>query len=182
MLNYLQHLTERTINTNYCDRPAVWKSKLMNRIKSYLTIISTLLCFGINSVKAQECTLEIRVGDNLTFTPPQLSISKSKCPTVRLNLTHLGNLPRNGMGHNWALTLTENAQSVAQAGWQSGLENQYMPLDDERVIATTDIIGGGESVSVAFASSLLDANEDYTFFCSFVGHFSLMKGIFTVNE
>jgi len=86
------------------------------------------------------------------------------------------------MGHNWALTLTENAQSVAQAGWQSGLENQYMPLDDERVIATTDIIGGGESVSVAFASSLLDANEDYTFFCSFVGHFSLMKGIFTVNE
>ena len=154
----------------------------MNRIKSYLTIISTLLFLGINSAKAQDCTLEIRVGDNLTFTPPQLSISKSECPTVTLNLTHLGNLPRNAMGHNWALTLAENAQSVAQAGWQSGLENQYMPLDDERIIATTDIIGGGESASVVFASSLLDAKEDYTFFCSFVGHFSLMKGVFTVNE
>ena len=40
----------------------------------------------------------------------------------------------------------------------------------------TKVIGGGESDSVTFDVSKLAAGQDYTYFCSFPGHFAMMKG------
>ncbi|MNR67194.1 Azurin [compost metagenome] len=51
-----------------------------------------------------------------------------------------------------------------------------MKKDDARVIAHTKVIGGGQSDSVTFDVSKLAAGTDYTYFCSFPGHFALMKG------
>ena len=51
---------------------------------------------------------------------------------------------------------------------------------DARVLATTKLIGGGESSSVTFKTDGL-AGKDLTFFCSFPGHFAMMKGSFKVN-
>ena len=42
--------------------------------------------------------------------------------------------------------------------------------------AHTKIIGGGESDSVTFPVAKLAAADSYTFFCSFPGHSSIMKG------
>ena len=58
----------------------------------------------------------------------------------------------------------------------AGLDNHYIKPEDERVIAFTNIIGGGEKTSVTFSVDKLKAGEDYTFFCSFPGHIALMKG------
>ncbi|MDF2178167.1 azurin [Aliiglaciecola sp. CAU 1673] len=147
------------------------------------SILLSLALLGLSQqALANDCTLEVGVADSMTFTPAALEISASQCKTVTVNLTHNGKLPRNAMGHNWALAKTEDAQAVAQAGWSAGLDNQYLPPDDARVIAATDIIGGGEKASVTFDTSALTAGGDYTFFCSFVGHFAIMKGKFTVTE
>lgn len=135
-----------------------------------------------SSAIAQECTIEVTVGDNLNFIPAEMTVSKSDCSNITINLTHDGSLPRNGMGHNWALSQTADAQAAAQAGWQAGLDNQYIQPGDERIIATTDIIGGGESTSMTFSLDSLQVGGDYTYFCSFVGHFGIMKGSFMVNE
>jgi azurin len=135
-----------------------------------------------STVMAQDCTIEVTVGDNLNFIPADMSVSKSECTTLTISLSHNGSLPRNGMGHNWVLAGTANAQATAQAGWQAGLDNQYIRPGDDRVIATTDIIGGGESTTMTFSLESLEVGGDYTYFCSFVGHFGVMKGSFTVNE
>ena len=45
-----------------------------------------------------------------------------------------------------------------------------------------EMIGGGESTSVTFDVSKLAAGEDYSFFCSFPGHYSLMKGSLTLVD
>ncbi|MCP4237751.1 MAG: azurin, partial [Aestuariibacter sp.] len=45
----------------------------------------------------------------------------------------------------------------------------------------TKIIGGGEQDTVTFDMSKLSSAEDYTFFCSFPGHFAIMKGSFIVK-
>jgi azurin len=38
------------------------------------------------------------------------------------------------------------------------------------------MVGGGESSSTSFKPADLDAGGEYTFFCTFPGHFALMKG------
>ena len=48
------------------------------------------------------------------------------------------------------------------------------------VLAHTKMIGGGESTSVTFKTDGL-AGKDLTFFCSFPGHFAMMKGAFKVG-
>lgn len=140
----------------------------------------TLISAAFNA-QADNCSLNVKVGDNMNFVPNALEISLSKCKTVTVNLTHDGKLPRNAMGHNWVLSTSADSQAVAQAGWAAGLDNQYLPPGDKRIIASTDIIGGGQSSSVTFDTSVLSAGGDYTFFCSFVGHYAVMKGKFTVS-
>ena len=135
-----------------------------------------------SDVYANSCNIEVQVGDNMNFVPAAMTVSASACKTVTINLTHTGSRPRNAMGHNWVLSTTENAQATAQDGWSAGLENQYLKSGDPRVIASTKIIGGGEGDSVSFNLSDLKVGGDYTFFCSFVGHFAMMQGKFTIIE
>ena len=80
------------------------------------------------------------------------------------------------MGHNWVLTKTADMQGAVNDGMAAGLPSDYVKKDDARVIAHTKVIGGGESDSVTFDVSKLAAGQDYTYFCSFPGHFAMMKG------
>lgn len=128
---------------------------------------------------AADCSLTIDSNDAMQFSPTELTVDAS-CKQVELTLTHSGTLPRNAMGHNWVLTTDADAQAVNQDGMQAGLDNQYVKPDDARVIAFTPVIGGGETTTITFSVDKLDANGKYTFFCSFPGHFAIMKGQFRV--
>lgn len=150
-------------------------------MKKLAVFCGSLLLISTNAL-AKECKIDVGVGDNMNFVPASLSISKSECTSVTINLTHTGSIARNAMGHNWVLSKTADAQAIAQAGWGAGLDNQYLPPGEGRIIAGSDIIGGGEATSVTFSTASLEVGGDYTFFCSFVGHFAMMKGPFTVNE
>jgi azurin len=59
---------------------------------------------------------------------------------------------------------------------KAGLDNNYIKPGDDRVIAHTKVVGGGESDSVTFDVAKLKAGQDYMFFCSYPGHAALMKG------
>jgi len=61
-------------------------------------------------------------------------------------------------------------------GMRATLADSYLPKNDARVIAFTPVIGGGQSTQVRFATSKLTRGGDYTFFCSFPGHWGMMKG------
>jgi azurin len=74
------------------------------------------------------------------------------------------------------LTTTANAQATSNDGASVGAAKDYVKDGDARVIAHTKTIGGGESTSVTFDTSKLKADQAYTYFCSFPGHFALMKG------
>ncbi|SBV49868.1 electron transfer protein azurin I [Xanthomonas bromi] len=83
------------------------------------------------------------------------------------------------MGHNWVLTKSADFQAVANAGVRSTLADSYLPKADPRVIAHTKVIGGGDSTTVSFPTGQLSKGTDYTFFCSFPGHWAMMKGTLT---
>lgn len=131
------------------------------------------------SALGQECALTIEGNDQIQFVQSELRVSSS-CTEVTLTLVHVGQLAANIMGHNWVLTTTADWQAVAQAGQASGPPH-YVPEGDERVITTTDVIGGGEQTSITFDISGLEPGGDYTYFCSFPGHFVLMNGKFIIE-
>jgi azurin len=136
-----------------------------------------ILAFSSN-INAQECSVVIEGNDQIQFVQSELNVSSS-CAEVTVTLKHIGQLGANIMGHNWVLTKTPDYQAVAQAGQAAGPPN-FVPEGDARVIAATPVIGGGEEVSVTFDISGLEAGGDYTYFCSFPGHFVLMFGKFVI--
>ncbi len=146
-------------------------------------INTSLILFALSltaNVNAKTCELEVNSNDMMKFDQTEMKIS-ADCSEVKLTLNHTGKLAKNVMGHNWVLTATADMQTVATAGMTAGLEQQYLPADQSKVLAATDVIGGGESTSITFSTAALTQGGDYTFFCSFPGHWSIMKGKFIVE-
>ncbi|HIY70269.1 MAG TPA: azurin, partial [Candidatus Luteimonas excrementigallinarum] len=83
------------------------------------------------------------------------------------------------MGHNVVVTMADDYSAVAADGLTAGADSDYVQPDDSRVIAATEMVGGGQSTSVTFSTSALDSGSEYTFFCSFPGHSALMRGTLT---
>ena len=127
-----------------------------------------------NQAWSQECSLSIDGNDQIQFSKKELRVSKS-CKEVTVTLKHVGQLAANVMGHNWVLTATADYQAVAAAGQTAGPPN-YVPAGDARILAATNVVGGGQETSVKFDLSKLTPGGDYTYFCSFPGHFVLMNG------
>lgn len=124
---------------------------------------------------AEDCAVTIEGTDLMTYNLSQIDVKKS-CEKFTVTLKHVGTLPKESMGHNWVLTKTEDYQAVAQEGTALGLEKNYVDEADVRVLAHTKVIGGGEETSVTFDLSTLKDGQDYSYFCSFPGHYALMHG------
>ena len=126
------------------------------------------------------CSLTIEAGDSLQFSLQSMAVSAS-CKEISITLNHTGNMPASAMGHNWVLTTDIDSASVASDGANAGIERDYVPSNDTRVIAYTKLIGGGQSDTVSFSSDKLDQSSKYTFFCSFPGHSFVMRGTFQLT-
>jgi azurin len=126
------------------------------------------------------CKLEISGNDMIQFDKKELAIA-ADCQSVELLLKHIGKLPVSAMGHNWVLTKTADLTAIANAGLAAGLKNDHVPPNDKRVIAHTKVIGGGQTTSVTFSTAGLQKGGDYSYFCSFPGHFGIMRGKFIIK-
>ena len=91
---------------------------------------------------AAECSVDIDSTDQMTYSTNAIEIAKS-CQQFTVNLKHVGQLPKNVMGHNWVLTKEADKQGVATDGMGAGLAQDYVKAGDTRVIAHTKVIGGG---------------------------------------
>lgn len=128
----------------------------------------------------QTCSFEIQGNDAMRFSTNKMVVPKS-CETFTVTLRHVGRMPKTVMGHNWVLTHENDYREVAKAGIKAGASAGFLNLPDERILAHTDLVGAGESSSVTFNVGDLKEGEPYIFFCSFPGHFAMMKGTLTVE-
>jgi azurin len=126
---------------------------------------------------AKTCAVAIEGNDQMQYNLKEIKVA-ADCTEVQLTLKHAGKLPATAMGHNWVLVKTPDIQAVANAGSSAGLPNNYLPKNDARIIASTKVVGGGESTSIKFSTASLKAGGDYSFFCSFPGHWIMMHGKF----
>ena len=126
---------------------------------------------------ADKCKFEITGNDLMQYDKKELDVPGG-CAQVTVTLHHAGKLPVQAMGHNWVLVNSADVVAVANAGMAAGLQNNYLPPGDKRVLASTKVVGGGETASVTFATAALKKGGDYTFLCTFPGHNALMRGTF----
>jgi azurin len=126
---------------------------------------------------ADACKLDISGNDQMQYDKQELAVPAT-CKQVTLTLHHAGTLAKEAMGHNWVLVNTPDLAAVATAGMGAGITNNYIAPDDKRVLAHTKLVGGGQSDSVTFSTSILKAGGSYMYLCTFPGHNALMHGTF----
>ncbi len=141
-------------------------------------LITAILSFQASATPA--CDLSLSANDRMKFDTKQLIVSQ-QCKTVSITLTHAGKLPVTAMGHNIVIALDSDLKGIASDSTKAGLSNQYVQPGDERVIAYSKVIGGGESVTIDVNVEDLDPAQQYAFFCAVPGHWVMMKGEFKVT-
>lgn len=145
-------------------------------MRSLIVALGALLALNA----AADCEVKIEVGDALKYSTTEV-IANASCKEFTVELIHSGTLPAVAMGHNWVLSADSDVDAIATAGIPMGVAKNYLPDDDDRILAATKIIGGGESTSVSFSLDDLESGTAYAFFCSFPGHTSMMRGVFKIG-
>jgi azurin len=142
-----------------------------------MTLMGAAVMFPAAASAADKvCKLAITGNDLMQYDKKELDVA-ADCATVELTITHAGKLPKEAMGHNWVLVNTADISAVANAGMSAGLANNYLAAGDKKVLANTKVVGGGESATVSFSTAILKKGGAYSYFCSFPGHNSTMRGV-----
>jgi azurin len=101
---------------------------------------------------------------------------------VEVTLKNIGTMPKQSMGHNWALlALNVDAGGLLEAGFASAGNDYIVPERENEVIVRTKILGPGESETVTFTAP--SEPGSYQYVCTFPGHFGAgMKGVLVITE
>ncbi|GAB3679477.1 azurin [Salinisphaera aquimarina] len=141
-----------------------------------------LMMFAVLSVSAfaaQAKTVEIEGMNSLKFSKESITVKPGEKVTIKLS--NNSKLPAAAMAHNWVLLKADaNPQKFDEAA-VNAKDSDYIPSDmSDQVIAHTGLVAGGSSDTVTFTAP--DKPGDYTYICSFPGHFAAgMKGTLTVS-
>lgn len=146
----------------------------------WFTIITTVLCsafFAANPVRAQGAAkprvIEISGNDQMKFSLAEITAKPGE--SLEVVLTNVGQLPKTVMSHNWVLLkpLTDD-QIAALAGTAATKAPDYLPDDKSSILAHTKTLGPKEADKVVFTAPTKPG--EYTYICTFPGHFMLMRG------
>lgn len=131
-----------------------------------------------DTIRGQQGVVEVQLtgNDQMKFNLKEIKVKAGQ--KVKLTLKHVGQLDENVMGHNFVLLKqgTDLAQFAQQAS--AAKSNDYIPENTDKVIAHTEMIGGGEETTIEFEAP---AAGTYDFICSFPGHYIQMQGKFIVE-
>jgi azurin len=150
----------------------------MRQFRIFATLF--LINASVQVASADGCVVAIDAGDALSYSTQSINIPSS-CSSATINFTHTGSLPAAVMGHNWVLAKTADLQGIQNDGNVAGMSGGYLKDGDSRILAATNIIGGGESTSITFATESLETDGNYSFFCTVMSHSVVMKGAFTIS-
>jgi azurin len=127
-----------------------------------------------------DCATEIEGTDAMQYNVGSITVPAS-CTEFRITLKHVGQSPVTAMGHNVVIAKAADMQGIDADGIAAGAAANYVKPGDARVIAHTELVGGGQSTSVSFPVSKIQGDGPYAFFCSFPGHSAVMKGTIAVE-
>lgn len=147
-------------------------------MKTKLLLLSLLALSGFVTLTAMADTpaareVAITANDSMQFNVKEIAAKPGE--KIKLTLSNVGKLPKTAMGHNWVLLKPMTADAFNKLA-MSGASNppDYLPKNKTSVLANTKMLGGGETDTIEFTAPT--APGKYPFYCSFPGHFGMMKG------
>lgn len=121
--------------------------------------------------------IELEAGDDMKFSETTLAVPAGK--DIKLTLKHTGKMSKEIMGHNVViLQQGEDVKEYGNEAMKAKAENYVPEALADKVVAHTELIGGGASTTISFN---IAAPGEYPFLCSFPGHYPIMKGILIVK-
>lgn len=141
-----------------------------------VSILSLALC---SLVSADEVKIELTGNDQMQYNTKSFEVTEGQ--KVVISFKHVGQLPVEAMGHN--VVFLKTGTDVIQFATKSMTEkaNEYIaqgPEAEAMILAHSKLLGGGQEDEVTFTAP---APGDYTYVCTFPGHFSIMQGVMTVK-
>lgn len=147
-------------------------------MKTKLLLLSLLALSGFVTLPVMAdapATREIAItaNDSMQFNVKEITAAPGE--KLRLTLSNIGKIPKTAMGHNWVLLkpMTPDAFNKLAMSCASNAP-EFLPKNKISVLAHTKMLGGGETDTIEFTAPA--APGKYPFFCSFPGHFGMMKG------
>ncbi|TVR46581.1 MAG: azurin [Puniceicoccaceae bacterium] len=105
--------------------------------------------------------------DMMRFDPTEFTVQAGT--TVSVVFRNIGVMPKEAMGHNLAILLPgTDANSFSAAATRHPANEYIAPEYEDRVLATTKILGPGEEETLTF--TVPAETGDYPFVCSFPMH------------
>src|SRR5699024_3886634 len=95
------------------------------------------------SAQAAECSATLEGNDAMQFSAKTLQVPASGTD-FEVTRKHTGQLAANIMGHNVVVSKTADMAGVNGDGMKAGADNDYVKPGDDRVIAHSKVVGGGE--------------------------------------
>lgn len=142
--------------------------------------LALLGCAGLAQA-ADNCSISLKANDAMQYDLKTATVSAG-CATITIELAHTGKLPVTTMGHNVVIAKTADIAAIDSAGIKAGAASHYVAKGDARVIASSTLVGGGQKTRITLPGKKLTAGGDYSFFCSFPGHSTMMKGKLVVTK
>lgn len=137
-----------------------------------------LLAFALAGI-AQAKTVAIKGTPSLRFSVTHITAHPGQKLTIKLS--NPTQMPASAMSHNWVLLKKgTDAGKFASEAMQAKSNHYIPPKMADDVIAHTPLVKPGQTRSVTFHAP--DSKGDYTYICSFPGHYAAgMKGTLTVK-
>lgn len=118
--------------------------------------------------------VQLHANDSMKYDKIEIHVKANE--KIRLTLTNIGTKPKEVMGHNFVL-LKEGTDLASFAGQAVSAAPDYIPANNPAIIAHTKLLGAGESDTIEFTVP----PGEYTYICSFPGHYLSMTGILTAE-
>jgi azurin len=124
-------------------------------------------------------TIEITASETMKYDVTEITAKPGE--KLHVVLKAVGSMPKIAMGHNFVLLKTGTAPMDVSNAAFNARETDFVPASmKDKILASTKLAGGGETVDVTFTAPARPGKYDYL--CTFPGHFAAgMKGVLTVK-
>lgn len=122
---------------------------------------------------AKPRVIEISGNDAMHFSIAEITAQPGEA--LEVVMTNVGEVPKQAMAHNWVLLrpMTDEALGAFAMSAMTKAPD-YIPDDQSSIIAHTKTLGPKESDKVDFKAPT--TKGEYTYICTFPGHYTLMHG------
>jgi len=154
--------------------------KLKNSSKAAFAILMVVSLFmSTNAIAQNAKVIEMKGTDQLRFSVEKIEATPGQKITIKLS--NDTKFPAAAMSHNFVLLKqSADAKAFDKVSAQHADNGYLAPELEDQIIAHTGMASGGKTVEVSFNAP--EKPGDYTYICTFPGHFAAgMKGTLTVK-